>query len=151
MSPTKKLLIGVGALVAVLVVLALVLGGAEDGVEVETAEARVRTITQTVTASGVVASEVEKLLLRQPERAPVAAEKVRDEFEGEGVVARRDGRVHREVRPGDHRFTRLVEAHATLDEFAAALQRHKGAVPFVHVPRGRLNAQRAQQAHAADA
>ena len=59
MSPTKKILIGVGTLLVLLVVVAVVLGGGEDGVEVETAEARVRTITQTVTASGTVASEVE--------------------------------------------------------------------------------------------
>ena len=59
MSPTKKILIVVGVLLVLLVVLAAVLGGREDGVEVETAEARVRTITETVTASGVVASEVE--------------------------------------------------------------------------------------------
>lgn len=59
MSPTKKILIGVGVLLVLLVIVAAVLGGGEDGVEVETAEARVRTITQTVTASGTVASEVE--------------------------------------------------------------------------------------------
>ncbi|MEM6288188.1 MAG: efflux RND transporter periplasmic adaptor subunit [Bacteroidota bacterium] len=59
MSPTKKILIGAGALVVLLVVAALALGGGEDGTEVEADEARVRTITQTVTASGTVASEVE--------------------------------------------------------------------------------------------
>ena len=59
MSPTRKILIGVGVLLVLLVTVALVVGGGEDGVEVETAEARVRTITQTVTASGSVASEVE--------------------------------------------------------------------------------------------
>lgn len=59
MSPTKKILIGLGVLLVVLVGVAAVLGGGEEGVEVETAEARVRTITQTVTASGTVASEVE--------------------------------------------------------------------------------------------
>ena len=59
MSPTKKILIGVSVLLVVLVGAALAFGGGEEGVEVETAEARVRTITQTVTASGTVASEVE--------------------------------------------------------------------------------------------
>ena len=59
MSPTKKILIGVGVLLVVLIGMAFMLGGGEEGVEVETAEARVRTITQTVTASGTVASEVE--------------------------------------------------------------------------------------------
>ncbi len=59
MSPTKKILIGVGVALVLLIGLAVVLGGGDDGVEVETAEARVRTITETVTASGTVASEVE--------------------------------------------------------------------------------------------
>ena len=59
MSPTKKILIGLGVLLVVLVGVALTLGGGEEGIEVETAEARVRTITQTVSASGTVASEVE--------------------------------------------------------------------------------------------
>ena len=59
MSPTKKILIGLGVLLVVVVGVAVVLGGDEEGVSVETAEARVRTITQTVTASGTIASEVE--------------------------------------------------------------------------------------------
>ncbi len=59
MTSTKKILIGVGVLLVLLIIVAVVLGGGEDGTEVETAEARVRTITETVTASGVVASDVE--------------------------------------------------------------------------------------------
>lgn len=59
MSPTKKILIGIGVLFAALLVVAFAFSGGDEGVEVETAEARVRTITQTVTASGTVASEVE--------------------------------------------------------------------------------------------
>ncbi|MEL6615337.1 MAG: efflux transporter periplasmic adaptor subunit, partial [Bacteroidota bacterium] len=60
MSPTKKILIGLGVALVLLVVAAVVFGGGGDeGVEVETAEARVRPITQAVTASGVVAAESE--------------------------------------------------------------------------------------------
>ena len=59
MSPTKKILIGLGVLLVALIGVAFALGGGEEGTEVETAEAEVRTITQTVTASGIVASEVE--------------------------------------------------------------------------------------------
>ena len=59
MSPTKKILIGLGVLLVLLVGVAFAFSGGEDGVEVETANAEVRTITQTVTASGTVASEVE--------------------------------------------------------------------------------------------
>ena len=59
MTPTKKILIGLGVSVAVLGGAAAVFGRGETGLEVELAEARVRAITQTVTASGTVASEVE--------------------------------------------------------------------------------------------
>ena len=59
MSPTKKILIGLGVLVALLVPIAVFAGGGEDGIEVETAEVRVRAITESVTASGTVAAEVE--------------------------------------------------------------------------------------------
>ncbi len=59
MSPTKKILIGLGVLLVVLVGVAALMGGGDEGIEVETAEARVRTITQTVSASGTVASEIE--------------------------------------------------------------------------------------------
>ena len=59
MTPTKKILIGLGAAVAVLGGAALVFGGEDEGLAVEVADARVRAITQTVTASGTVASEVE--------------------------------------------------------------------------------------------
>jgi HlyD family secretion protein len=60
-SPTKKLLIGLGLLVALLVVFALVAGGGGEGegVEVETALATMRPVTQTVTASGQIRPEVE--------------------------------------------------------------------------------------------
>ena len=59
MSPTKKILIGLGVSLVLIVALAAVFGGGEEGVEVDTAEARVRPITQSVTASGIVAAETE--------------------------------------------------------------------------------------------
>ncbi|MEM0961661.1 MAG: efflux RND transporter periplasmic adaptor subunit [Bacteroidota bacterium] len=59
MSPTKKILIGIGVLVVALIAVVALLGGGEEGVSVETAEVRVRTITETVEASGTVASEIE--------------------------------------------------------------------------------------------
>ncbi len=61
-NPTKKILLVLGGLVGLIVLIALVskaLGGKEEGVEVETAQAQVRSITQTVTASGQVRPEVE--------------------------------------------------------------------------------------------
>ncbi|MEM6326634.1 MAG: efflux RND transporter periplasmic adaptor subunit [Bacteroidota bacterium] len=59
MSPTKKILIGLGVTLVVLIGAAVLLGGDDEGAEVETAEARVRPITQSVTASGVIAAETE--------------------------------------------------------------------------------------------
>ena len=59
MSPTKKILIGLGVAVVLLIAVAALVGGGEEGVAVETSEARVRSITETVTAAGTVASEVE--------------------------------------------------------------------------------------------
>ncbi|MEM6785541.1 MAG: efflux RND transporter periplasmic adaptor subunit [Bacteroidota bacterium] len=64
-SPTKKILIGIGVLLVVLVLVIAAgaatgrLGGGPSGLEVETAEAQVRTVTQTVTASGKVQPEIE--------------------------------------------------------------------------------------------
>ena len=61
-SPTRKLLVILG-IVALVLVAALVavraLSGGEEGEEVETAAVQVRTITQTVSASGRVRPEVE--------------------------------------------------------------------------------------------
>lgn len=63
-SPTKKILLGLGVLLVLLVVVALVFGGGNDGegVEVETAVATVRPVTQTVTASGQIRPEVEVVI-----------------------------------------------------------------------------------------
>ncbi|GAB5533877.1 MAG: efflux RND transporter periplasmic adaptor subunit [Rubricoccaceae bacterium] len=59
MSPTKKILIGLGVLVVLLIPVAVLAGGGEEGIEVETAEVKVRAITESITASGTVAAEVE--------------------------------------------------------------------------------------------
>ena len=59
MTPTKKILIGLGVVVVGIGIAVAVAGGREEGLEVEVADARVRAITQTVSASGTVASEVE--------------------------------------------------------------------------------------------
>lgn len=64
-SATKKLLWVVGGLIILLIILGVVgrvtgmFGGANSGIEVETAEAQIRTITQVVTASGKVQPEME--------------------------------------------------------------------------------------------
>lgn len=63
-SPTRKILIGIGILVLMLIVLGVVGSVAgwfsgERAIAVETAEVELRTVTQTVTASGKVQPEVE--------------------------------------------------------------------------------------------
>ena len=63
-SPTRKIFIALGVLVVLVVVVALVAGGrgGDEGKQVDTAEAEVRSVTQTVTASGQVRPEVEVAL-----------------------------------------------------------------------------------------
>ena len=63
-SPTKKILIGLGGLLLVIVLFAVIksMTAEEEGIEVETAEAQVRAITQTVTASGQVRPEIEVII-----------------------------------------------------------------------------------------
>ncbi len=63
-SPTRKILIGLGALVVLLILLGVVGSiagwfGGPRALEVETATVNLRTVTQTVTASGKVQPEVE--------------------------------------------------------------------------------------------
>src|SRR6056297_2163212 len=60
-NTTKRLLIGLGGALVVLIVVLAILGGGgdEEGIAVETAPVEVRTVTQTVTASGKVRPEVE--------------------------------------------------------------------------------------------
>ena len=65
-SATRKLLIGLGVLLVLLVIVAVVasqfLGGRGEGVEVETARVEIRDVTQVVTASGRVQPEVEVII-----------------------------------------------------------------------------------------
>lgn len=60
-NPTKRLLLGLGGALVLLVIVLAILGGGGDeaGIAVETAPVEVRTVTQTVTASGKVRPEVE--------------------------------------------------------------------------------------------
>ncbi len=59
-NTTKRLLMGLGVALVVLIAVLFVRGqGGPEGIEVETAPVEVRTLTQTVTASGKVRPEVE--------------------------------------------------------------------------------------------
>src|SRR5665213_560468 len=83
--------------------------------------------------------------------AEVTLHRVTHQVRREAVVAGLDGRVR-----GEETFLlgerlRFGECFPGGDFFADQLQREKRRVAFVHVERGRLDAQRAQQPHAADA
>ena len=74
-----------------------------------------------------------------------------DELKRKCVVAGRHGRVGREDRAAAHFVERAVERRSALDELTDSLQGDEGGVPFVQVPHRRLDAERAQHTHAADA
>ena len=82
----------------------------------------------------VGAAQLHELVLAEPELTPVRTEGLRDEVEREGVVAGRHRRVHGEHRVRRDRLACLIERHPLGHQFAAALERHEGRVPLVHVP-----------------
>ena len=69
----------------------------------------------------------------------------------EGVVAGGDRRVRGEHAAGGDRFERRVERQTARQVLAQQLEDQERRVPFVQMPHGRLQAERAQRAHAADA
>ena len=85
------------------------------------------------------------------ERAPRALQVMLHAIEREGIVARGHRRMRREDRRPPHGGQRVVEAHAFGDVLVDALQDDECGVPFVEVPHGRCDAERAQRANAADA
>ena len=100
----------------------------------------------------VVAAQVEEPLAVESHPAPVVAEEAIHQVEAERVVARGHRRVRGEQRIGADGPQRGVERQPlSSHQLADALELQEGRVPLVHVPDGRLDAQRAQRAHAADA
>ncbi|MNS67621.1 hypothetical protein D3C72_1008770 [compost metagenome] len=103
-------------------------------------------------AHGVLAGDREELVAADAHLRPEAAEVLLHEREGEGVVAGGHGRVGGEDGVGGDRLEGLVEVQAVvLDHLADALEAQEGRVALVHVPGGRLDAEGAERAHAADA
>ena len=95
--------------------------------------------------------QLEKALHRDAELAYEALEMLRDELEPEGVVTGGHRRVGREHAGRRHRFQRGIERQAVAEVLAQQLEDQERGVAFVQVPYGRLHAQGAQRAHAADA
>ena len=85
------------------------------------------------------------------ERAPHAGQVLLDHLERERVVAGWHRRVRREHRRPAHFFQRHVERAPLVDELADALEDDEARVAFVQVVDRRVEAQRAQDADAADA
>ncbi len=103
------------------------------------------------TAGARVLAEREEAGAVLAERPPAAGQVLLDELEGERVVARRHRRVRREDRRLAHFREGRVERDAALQEIPDPLEDDEGGVAFVQVVDGRVRAERAQRAHAADA
>ena len=96
--------------------------------------------------------EAEEVVEVDADLRGVIAEIVRDEFAGEGIVARRHGRVGRE----DARRRDDLEGRAEIElvgahEVADALQAEERGVALVHVVDGGLEAERGERAGSAHA
>ena len=85
------------------------------------------------------------------QRAQVGPEKVPDLAVAEDVMPRRHRRMRREDRRRRDCLERGAEGMAPRDALAHPLEHHQGRVPLVHVPDARLQPERADRAHAADA
>ena len=99
----------------------------------------------------VVAAEREELVAVAVHRSPAAGEVLLDQMERKRVVAGRHRRVRREDGRAPHFGERVFPGLARREEVAHALQHDERRVAFVQVPHGRLQAERAQREHAAEA
>ena len=102
-------------------------------------------------AAVVVVSERQERITVRAERAPRAGKMRLHEGERKRVVAGGHRRVRREDGRPPNALERRFERRAFFDPIADALQDHEGRVPLVQMPGGRLDAQRLERAHAADA
>ena len=102
-------------------------------------------------AAVVVAPECQEVLAVVAEPAPAARQVRLDHVERERVVTRRHGRVGREHGAAPHFGVRIGKRVALLEQLADALQDDERGVTFVEVPHRGVVAERAQDAHAADA
>ncbi len=96
--------------------------------------------------------EGKKLVERQPEFLREIAEITAHHFARESVVPRRHRRVRGENIGRGHDLERGVEIEILLRaQNANPLEREEGGVAFVHVEDVRVDPERAERAHAADA
>ena len=134
MSPTKKILIGLGVVVAVLIPIGVLAGGGEDGVDVETAEVDVRAITESITASGTVAAEVEV-----PISSDVSGEVVQLAVE-EGQVVE-SGQLLLRVRP-DFYASRQEQANVQVASASAGVEQARRDVVQAQADAAQATAER---------
>ena len=145
---TGRVLAAIFGVIALLLVVALVLGGrgGEDATEVETAEATVRTITETVTGSGEVRPEVEVPLASEvsgevvfiavEEGDRVEAGQLLVRIRGEQYAA---GRQQSEASVLSARAD-AARAEAELAQARADLERQRGLFERGVIPRAELEA-----------
>ena len=93
----------------------------------------------------------QELLAADAHFLPEAAKILVHEVVGKGIVAGGHGGVGGKDRGATDLLGGLVQAVAGLGQLAQALQHQKGRVPLVQVPGAGLDAQGAQDAHAAQA
>ena len=101
---------------------------------------------------GIEPSHAQKVLEGHTQRFEVRGEVLLEEVRMEEVEPGGDGGVGREDVTADHALAgRFQVAAELLAELLQALQGEKCGVPFVHVADRRLDSQRFERAHAADA
>ena len=98
-----------------------------------------------------VMTDGEELVLRDADLVPHRARALLDLVGTELIVARRHWRVGGERRGAAHLGFGVGVRHAAGDVLAHALGEHEGRVALVGMPCLRLDAKRAQDAHATDA
>ena len=100
---------------------------------------------------GVRPREPEDVAAGRAQLVDDRADRLLEQLDRVGVVARRDRRVRREDRARARGLDRLVGGHAGGDRLARELERRERGVALVHVDHAGVDAEPAEQPHPADA
>ena len=97
------------------------------------------------------ATQPEEVLAADLQQLAERGEVFLHQVEGKGIMAGRHRRVGREHGGGFHGLHSCVEWQPSLAALPQTLEGQERRMPFIGMPHGRLEAQRPQHAHAADA